>query len=329
MKPPIDDVTTCEHVQVLATARKAQCRLFPAPVALSNSSPSRPTSSAGISNGSPDLTFALPDVGEEELQAVCSAIRSGWISSGPRVLEFEDAFANYIGPGVHAVSVNSGTAGLHLAAEACGIGPGDEVLVPVWTFTATAEVIRYLGAQVVLVDVEPGSLNIDLNDASRKVTERTRAVMPVHFAGLPTPFDRVHAFAETHSLEVIEDAAHAFPARWKQRLVGSSESAATVFSFYATKTITTGEGGMLVTKRADIAARARCMRLHGIDRDVYSRYRSLVLPGNTESSHLDTNITWRIPLQPWELFSCGEPMRCVGGGLRSRTNTIKHSLVPP
>ena len=220
------------------------------------------------------LPFALPDITEREIEAVSDALRSRWVTSGPRAKAFEDAFAARLGGGVHTVSVNSATAGLHLALEALGIGPGDEVIVPTWTFTATAEVVRYLGADPVLVDVRPDNLNIDLEAAAERVSERTRAVIPVHFAGEPIDPEALAAFAAEHDLRVVEDAAHAFPAADAGRVVGSGDSAATVFSFYSTKTITTGEGGMLVTRDDRVAERARVMRLHGIDRDAFNRYRS-------------------------------------------------------
>ncbi|XTZ16672.1 DegT/DnrJ/EryC1/StrS family aminotransferase [Micromonospora echinospora] len=220
------------------------------------------------------LPFALPDVGEAEIAAVTSAIRSGWLSSGPLVREFEERFATYCGPGLTAVALNSATAGLHLALEALGVGPGTEVLVPTWTFTATAEVVVHVGAVPVLVDVDPVTLTIDLDDAARKVTGRTVAVLPVHFAGQPVDGARLHEFARRHGVAVVEDAAHAFPAASGGVPVGAGPTAATVFSFYATKTITTGEGGMLVTRDPDLARRVRVMRLHGFDRDGFDRYRS-------------------------------------------------------
>lgn len=224
----------------------------------------------------PPLPFALPDIGEPEIEAVVEALRSGWLSSGPQVKEFESDFSAFCGGRSQAVSVNSATAGLHLALEALGIGPGDEVLVPTWTFTATAEVVRYLGAEPVLVDIDPITFNIDFARAEGAVTERTRAVMPVHFAGLPVDPGQLRAFAQRHGLLTVEDAAHALPAEAAGELVGSGQSDATVFSFYATKTITTGEGGMVVTPRKDVAARIRTMRLHGISRDAFDRYRSAV-----------------------------------------------------
>lgn len=223
----------------------------------------------------PELPFALPDVGDAEIAAAVEAMRSGWVTTGPRAREFEFAFAQFINGGVEAVALNSATAGLHLALEALGVGPGDKVLVPAWTFTATAEVVRYLGAEVDLVDIDPITLNIDLNHASRLVDERTKVVMPVHFAGRPVAYPELKAFRDRHPhVMVVEDAAHAFPASCGDVPVGAGQSEATVFSFYATKTITSGEGGMVVTRDPDLAARIRTMRLHGIDRDAFNRYRS-------------------------------------------------------
>ncbi len=174
------------------------------------------------------------------------------------------------------LAVNSATAGLHLAVEALGIGPGDEVILPTWTFTATAEVVEYVGADVVLCDVDSRTLNVSADKIEACITERTRAIMVVHFAGLSADMADIHALAKRYKLLVIEDAAHAFPAKHIDgRPVGDcGQSDAVVFSFYANKTMTTGEGGMLVVKDAEIARRARIMRLHGIDRDVFDRYRS-------------------------------------------------------
>lgn len=221
------------------------------------------------------IPFALPDITEREIEAVSTAMRSGWLTTGPNAAAFEDEFASFLGgDGIEAIAANSATAGLHLAIEALGIGPGDEVLVPTWTFTSTAEVVRYVGATPILVDVDPVTLNIDLNAAGRAVTARTRAIMPVHFAGLPVSRRALSEFAGRHGVAVIEDAAHAFPVRNGGRYVGDSESDAVVFSFYATKTITTGEGGMIVTRNPEVAKRAHTMRLHGISRDIFNRYTS-------------------------------------------------------
>jgi dTDP-4-amino-4,6-dideoxygalactose transaminase len=216
-----------------------------------------------------------PAIGEEEIEAAATVLRSGWLTTGPKAREFEQSFAAFVGPHVEAVAVNSATAGLHLAAEACGIGPGDEVLVPTLTFTASASVIRYLGADVVLVDVDERTYCIDLEDAERRLTPRCKAIMPVHFGGFPCDMAKVLAFAGRHGLKIIEDAAHAVAARRDGRLIGDWESEATGFSFYACKPITTGEGGMIVTPDPEIAARARVMRSHGLDRDAFDRFRKI------------------------------------------------------
>jgi len=222
----------------------------------------------------PFLPFARPDIGEEEIQAVAETMRRGWLTTGPNSAAFETEFADFLGGGRHAIAVNSATSGLHLAYEAVGVGPGTEVLVPTWTFTATAEAVRYLGADPVFVDVDPATLCIDLADAERRVTERTIAIAPVHYAGLAVPDGALRAFADRHGLKVVEDAAHSFPTLNEGTLVGAGSHAVTVFSFYATKTMTTGEGGMVVTPDAALASRMKTMRLHGINRDVFDRYSS-------------------------------------------------------
>jgi dTDP-4-amino-4,6-dideoxygalactose transaminase len=220
------------------------------------------------------VPFAVPDITEAEVAAVSEALRSGWVTSGPQMVAFEGEFAEHLGGGVEAVAVSSATAGLHLALEACGIGPGDEVILPTWTFTATAEVVRYLGATPVLVDVDPATLNIDLKRVREAVTPSTRAVMPVHHAGLGVDMAKLRTIVGP-GIRIIEDAAHALPTITGGAMVGQCrDSDAAVFSFYATKTITTGEGGMITTRDPAIAARARVMRLHGIDRDAFDRYRA-------------------------------------------------------
>lgn len=220
------------------------------------------------------LPFALPDIGEEEIAEVVDALRSGWVTTGPKAKQFEQDFTAFLGGGVESIAVNSATAGLHLALEAIGIGPGDEVILPTYTFTATAEVVRYLGATPVMVDVLEDTFNIDPAAVLAAITPRTKAIMPVHFAGLSCDMDALLDIARKHGLRVVEDAAHALPTTWKGRKIGTLESDVTVFSFYANKTMTTGEGGMVVTACPEIAKRCRTMRLHGISRDAFDRYVS-------------------------------------------------------
>lgn len=220
------------------------------------------------------IPFALPDIGEEEIAEVVHALRSGWITTGPKTKQFEQDFSELFDPGAESIAVNSATAGLHIALEAVGISCGDEVITTPYTFTATAEVIRYLGAHPVFVDIDPDTLNIDPEKIEAAITNKTRAIIPVHFAGLACDMSEILRIARKHNLKVIEDAAHALPTRYQGKLIGDLESDAAVFSFYATKTITTGEGGMVVTRNPEIAARCRMMRLHGISRDAFDRYTS-------------------------------------------------------
>jgi dTDP-4-amino-4,6-dideoxygalactose transaminase len=225
----------------------------------------------------PFLPFALPDIGEDEIAEVVDTLRSGWITTGPKAKRFEDDFGAFLGaPGLHCLAVNSATAGLHLALEALGIGPGDEVITTTHTFTATAEVVRYLGADVKLVDIDPRTLCIDVAAVEAAITPRTKAVMPVHYAGLSADMERLLALAKARGLKVVEDAAHALPTTCGGQLVGTLDSDATVFSFYANKTITTGEGGMVVTRAPELAKRMRTMRLHGMSRDAFDRFTAKV-----------------------------------------------------
>jgi len=216
------------------------------------------------------LPFALADIDDTEVAEVTSVIRSGWLTSGSKTGRFEAEFAAFVGAG-HAVAVNSCTAAMHLALEASGLRAGDEVIVPTYTFAATAEVVRYFGAKPVLVDVDSTSLCIDPVRVEAAVTPRTRAIIPVHLGGRCAEMDELRVIAERHDLCVIEDAAHAFPAKYKGRTVGTL-SDFTCFSFYATKTLTTGEGGMICTENGLLADRCRVMCLHGISRDAWKRY---------------------------------------------------------
>ncbi len=231
----------------------------------------------------PFLPFALPEIGDEEIAEVVHTLKSGWVTTGPKAKRFEADFAAWLVQGcdedpaaLHCLAVNSATAGLHLALEALGIGPGDEVITTTHTFTATAEVVRYLGADVKLVDIDPATLNINPALIEAAITPRTKAIMPVHYAGLAADMPAILGIARRHGLHVVEDAAHALPTTSAGQRVGTLASDATVFSFYANKTITTGEGGMLVTRNAALAQRARVMRLHGMSRDAFDRFTAKV-----------------------------------------------------
>ena len=230
----------------------------------------------------PFLPFALPEIGEEEIAEVVDALRSGWVTTGPKTRRFEADFSAFLAgesghaQEFHSIAINSATAGLHLALEALGIGPGDEVITTTHTFTASAEVARYLGADVKLVDIDPATLCIDPAAFEAAITPRTKAVVPVHYAGLAADMPRIGAIARRHGIRVVEDAAHALPTTCGGQLVGTLASDVTVFSFYANKTITTGEGGMLVTRDEAIAQRARVMRLHGMNRDAFDRFTAKV-----------------------------------------------------
>jgi dTDP-4-amino-4,6-dideoxygalactose transaminase len=242
------------------------------------------------------VPFLRPYIGEEEIDEVVATLRSGWLTTGPKVARFEREFADAV-RGAHAVAVNSCTAALHLAVEALGLRAGQAVLVPTMTFAATAEIIRYQGAVPILVDCDPTTTNMDLEDAAHKLEAlragRLRArvpgdaepvgMIPVHVGGLMMDMSAVRRFAAEHELWVVEDAAHAFPAAWRSssdapwQYCGENTSAIACYSFYANKTITVGEGGMAVTGDAGLAERMRLMSLHGLSHDAWSRYSG----GNT------------------------------------------------
>jgi perosamine synthetase len=245
------------------------------------------------------LPFALPDIGEEEIAEVIDCLRSGWITTGPKVKALEERVAAYVGAR-HAVAVNSATAAMHLALEAAGTRPGDLIFVPAYTFTATAEVVRYFDAIPILIDSEPDTFNLSPAHLAQVLVElttgryrlgdgrvslppqpRLHAIIPVHFAGHPADMAPIYALAAQYGLAVIEDAAHALPSRYRGRQIGATPPGwdgpdaplhATCFSFYATKTMTTAEGGMLVTDNAQVAERCRMMSLHGISKDAWNRY---------------------------------------------------------
>ncbi|MEN6450729.1 MAG: DegT/DnrJ/EryC1/StrS family aminotransferase [Thermoguttaceae bacterium] len=242
-----------------------------------------------VSESSIQVPFFRPSIGEEEVNEVVECLRSGWLTTGARCRQFEASFAEQCGA-KHAVALNSCTAALHLAVDALGLGPGQAVLVPTMTFAATAEVVRYQGAVPLLVDCDPVTLHMDLADARRKIEQlrngqlpldrslRVVGMIPVHVTGLMMDMDEVGAFAAEHGLWVVEDAAHSFPAAFRSkpslpwRRCGENTSAVTCFSFYANKTITTGEGGMAVTDDETLAARIRQMSLHGLSHDAWKRY---------------------------------------------------------
>lgn len=230
------------------------------------------------------IPFTIPLIEEDEKREVLEVLESGWLTTGPKVNQFEREFSSFIGS-KHAIAVNSCTAALHLALEAIGIQEGDEVIIPTMTFGATAEVIRYFKAKPVLVDINPYTMNIDPDKieemlvrckgsgVSRPHSLRVKAIIPVHFGGLSCDMDAIIEIAKRYNLKVIEDAAHTFPATYNRRMIGTIGDM-TCFSFYATKTITTGEGGMITTDNDEYAERIRTMSLHGISRDAWKRYSS-------------------------------------------------------
>ena len=216
------------------------------------------------------LPFHRPRVEDDEIAEVVAALRGGWLTTGPRCRRFEDELGAYVGA-KHAVAVNSGTAALHLALDAIGLRAGDEVIVPTYTFTASAEVVLYFGARPVLVDVDRRTLNIDPAAVEAAVTARTRAIITVDMGGVPCDYAALGAIAARRGLVIVDDAAHAIPSRYQGRMIGSVANL-TAFSFYVTKPLATGEGGMLLTDDDGYAERARTMRLHGMSRDAWKRY---------------------------------------------------------
>jgi len=230
------------------------------------------------------LPFSIPTIEDEEIREVVDSLQSGWITTGPKVKRFEDDFKAYVGAG-YAVPLSSATAGLELALRAMGIGPGDEVITTPMTFAATVNVIIHVGAAPVLADIEPGTLNIDVSKIREKITARTKAVIPVHFAGLPCDMDAVFALADEFGLKVLEDAAHAVGTEYRGKRVGSFDTVS-VFSFHPIKNITTGEGGMVCTHDEKVAEEVSLLKFHGMSREAWKRYSAqgtpnydIVLPG--------------------------------------------------
>ena len=216
------------------------------------------------------LVFGSPRIDEDEIEEVVSCLRSGWIGTGPRVAEFERRFAAYKGA-THAVAVNSCTAALHLSILAAGIGPGDEVITTPLTFCASVNAIIHAGATPVLADVDPRSMNIDPECVKARITPRTKAILPVHFAGRACDMDPLCALAEANGLTVIEDCAHAIETEYHGRKAGCFGDFG-CFSFYVTKNIITGEGGLILARRPEHAARLKVLALHGMSSDAWKRF---------------------------------------------------------
>lgn len=217
-----------------------------------------------------NIPYALPFIGEEEIQGVVATLKSGWLSRGPRTKEFEECFASLVGS-PYAVGINSCTAGLHLAQKVLGIGPGDEVITSPYTFIATANSILHCGATPVFVDIDPITMNLNVQEIERHITPKTKAIIPVHFAGFPCEMDMIRQIADHYKLYIIEDAAHAFYTKYKDSWIGSIGDI-TCFSFYATKNLATGEGGMVTTANEEAAERMRVMGLHGMSKNAWNRY---------------------------------------------------------
>jgi len=216
------------------------------------------------------IQFHKPYITSDEINEVTDAVQSGWWTTGPKTLKFENEFKKFIGSGF-SLAVSSWTAAAHLALEAIGLKAGDEVIVPSMTFTASAEIVCYFNAKPVIVDVQRDTYNIDPEEIEKAITKRTKAIIPVHYGGQPCDMDEILEIAKKNNLYVIEDAAHALPSFYKGKIIGML-SDVTCFSFYATKTLATGEGGMICTDNEEIAERCSIMRLHGINKDAWKRY---------------------------------------------------------
>jgi len=216
------------------------------------------------------LAFSRPSLTRAELDAVVEVLESGWITTGARCKEFEEEFCR-LSAARHSVSCTSATAGMHLTLMALGIGEGDEIITPSLTFASTVNIITLMGAKPIFVDIEYGSLNIDVRKIEAAISPRTRAIIPVHFAGIPADLEAINEIAARYGLIVIEDAAHAIGTYYKGRHIGATSKAA-IFSFHPIKNITTGEGGMVVTNDGDLAGKLRLLRFHGIERDAWKRY---------------------------------------------------------
>jgi dTDP-4-amino-4,6-dideoxygalactose transaminase len=308
-----------------------------------------------------DIPFALPFMGDEEKEAALRVLDSLWLTTGKEAAAFENEFAAFLEnppavpqtaaarASIRALAVNSATSGLHLALEACGAGPGDTVLLPSYTFASDAEVVRYLNAEPVFIDTKPGRFHLDpaaleaaLDRLSRGLPAwpggpvgRSAAVIPVHYAGLPCDMEAITEIARHYGARVIEDAAHSFPSLLPDGRFAGTLGDVGVFSFYATKTITTGEGGMVVTRDPEIAARVKVMRLHGIDRDVWNRYTDsksswyyeVLEPGYKYNLPDILAAVGRVQLKrAWELFAMRKKIAAKYDGA-FRDNP--HVIIPP
>ena len=226
------------------------------------------------------IPYSLPTIGQEEIDEVSDSLRSGWVTTGPKVKRFEEQFADYVAAS-NAVAVNSCTAGLHLALAALGVGPGDEVILPTYTFCSTANVVVHLGGTPILVDIGD-DYNLRVDAVRNAITSRTKALIPVHYGGQACDLDGIYSLGEEFSLPIVEDAAHAVGSSYKGKMIGADDllmnhpglMRIAVFSFYATKNMTTGEGGMITTTDQEIAEIIRVLTLHGMSRDAWKRYTS-------------------------------------------------------
>jgi len=219
------------------------------------------------------LPLAKPHIGAEEIEIVNEVVKSGWWTTGPKVAEFEKALAEYLKEEdeLYVIGLNSCTSALHLALLALGIGKDDEVIVPTWTFAATAQVVEWIGAKPILCDVDKKSLNIDIDSCEKLITSKTKAIMPVHIAGYPCDIEKIAEFAKKYDLKIIEDAAHAVGTKYKGKKIGNFGDV-TCFSFYATKNLAMGEGGAAVTKDQNIAEKIRKLSYFGINKEAFKRY---------------------------------------------------------
>ncbi len=222
------------------------------------------------------LPFSLPTIGDEEKKEVLDCLNSGWVTTGPKVIRFEGLVREYVGTS-HALALSSATAGLHVTLLALGIGPGDEVITTPMTFVSTVNMVVAVGATPVLADIDRDTLNISVAEIKKRITSRTRAILPVHFAGQPCAMDEIRDLAGKKRIAVIEDAAHAIGTEYKGRRIGSGSDAA-IFSFHPIKNITTGEGGIVATDRADLAEKIALYRFHGMSRDAWKRYDAKGIP---------------------------------------------------